>query len=371
MTIKERLKKFRWFYYSYREIVKRNAERKREWKYAVERFEEEKPEKGSLADYKKALFRHGVTYEEYMYCFEFWNKDEKQRKEYVSLSRLWCMYRKIVLVSVLRNAKNKTMCLQTFEKYVSRKWLYPKEVTYEAFKVFVNTFECIAKPVKGSLGKGIFMVEKGDEVYMKKLYAFCCEYDFFIEELLKGNKEMEEFHPKSLNTIRVLTISKDDRCELVAAAFRMGVGDGIIDNGSSGGVMAPIDINTGIVMKDGRDNKGNTYSVHPDSGKTIKGFAIPQWPNIVSACKNMSKGIDKLAFAGWDICVCDNGRIELVELNSYPSMTMMQTASLKGLKPRLCEIGKEVLGYDPVKLISVWSKSYVKYDDVYGRTDDE
>ena len=85
----------------------------------------------------------------------------------------------------------------------------------------------------------------------------------------------------------------------------------------------------------------------------------------------MAKIMDNLVFAGWDICVCENGHVELVELNSYPSVTIMQTATLQGLKPRLRALGKEVLGYDPVKLISVWSKSYVQYENIYGRTDGE
>lgn len=371
MIIKERLKKFRWLYYSYREIQKLKQARMLLWKNAVENFEEEKPTKGSLANYRQAMLRHLVSYDEYMYCYEFWNKDKKQWEEFISLLEIWCIYRKTVQVSVAQNAKNKILCLKSFEKFVSRNWLYPKEVTYTVFKEFINTFDCLAKPKKGSLGNGIFRIEKGDEDDIKRLYVFCCENDYIIEELLKGNKEMEEFHPNSLNTIRVFTISKGERCELISAVFRMGVGDRIVDNGFAGGILAPIDINTGVVTREGRDERGHTYTEHPDSGKTIKGFVIPQWQNVVNTCKNMAKIMDNLVFAGWDICVCENGHVELVELNSYPSVTIMQTATLQGLKPRLRALGKEVLGYDPVKLISVWSKSYVQYENIYGRTDGE
>lgn len=369
MTIRERLKKCRRLYYTYREIKELRNRRRWEWQCAVEKFKEEKPEKGSLEDYRKALLRHGVSYDEYMYCYEFWNKDEKKRNEYISLIESTAIYRKTVQVSVAQNSRNKKRGLQTFDKFVSRKWLYPKEVTYEMFKDFVNTIDCIAKPQQGSLGVGIFMVEKGDEEKMKELYAFCCENDIIIEELLKGNEEIQGFHPQSLNTMRVFTVSKGGRCELVASELRIGMGNSVVDNVSAGGIFAPIDLASGTIIRDGCDTAGNQYKVHPDTGKAFKGFVIPHWDKVVAACKTMTTIVPEMVFAGWDVCVLQNGEVELIELNSYPSMTGLQTAYRCGLKPRLSSIGKEILGYDPVKLISVWSKSYVEYEGIYGKLD--
>ena len=120
------------------------------------------------------------------------------------------------------------------------------------------------------------------------------------------------------------------------------------------------------VCRDGADKLGNTYVVHPESGKAFKGFVIPHWTEVVDTCKKMSSVVPELVFAGWDICVLQDGTVELVEVNSTSNMSGLQTANGKGIKPRLRDVGKRILGYDPVKLISIWSKSYVKYDGKYG-----
>lgn len=366
-AIKKRMKKLHRFYYMYREVMKRREERKKLWSKAVERFREEQPKVGSLGDYKNALLRHRVSYEEYMYCYEFWNLDEKQRDEYISEMEIRCVYRKTVQTSFDRLCSNKVLLIRRFNSFVHRKWAYTGSMSFEEFENFVSSTDCIVKPIFGSMGRGVFVIRKNDSHNWKELFEYCRKNNMLIEERLRACKEMEEFHPQSLNTIRVFTVSKDGRCEILASEFRVGVGDSVVDNASNGGIVAAIDLQTGIIIGNGVDKAGNNYEVHPNSGKTFNGFAIPYWNNVVDASKAMSAIVPEMVFAGWDIGVLQNGEIEMIEVNSYPQMTGLQMAYHKGLKPRLSALGKEVLGYDPVKLISVWSKSYVKYEGVYGR----
>ena len=366
-AIKKWVKKFHRPYYMYRELMKQREERKALWRVAVEKFREEQPKTGSLSDYKNALFHHRVSYEEYMHCYEFWNLDEKQRNEYVSEKEMRCIYRKTVQVSFDRLCSNKTLILKRFDKYIHRKWAYVGFMSIEDFENFVSSTDCIVKPIFGTLGRGIFVVRKDDGHNVQALFEYCRKNNMLIEERLRACKEMEDFHPQSLNTIRVFTVSKSGHCEVIAAVFRMGVADHVVDNGAAGGILASIDLNTGVVTSEGRDENGHSYLSHPDSGKTIKGFVIPHWDMVVSTCKEMANSVEEIVFAGWDICVLPNGKVEIIEVNSYPSITVLQTAAKTGLKPRLRAIGNEVLGYDPVKLISVWSKSHVKYDSIYVR----
>jgi hypothetical protein len=366
-TVKERMKKFRRFYYVYREWRKLQENRKKLWEEAVGKFEEECPNHGSLADYKRALYRNRVSYEEYMKCYEFWRLDENHRDEFISEMEMRCIYRKTVQVSFDRLCSNKVLLYKQFEKYVHRKWHYSGSMSLETFQDFVSFSDCIGKPISGTLGRGVFMIWKGEERNWQELFDYCRENSIIVEERVRACKEMEEFHPQSLNTIRVFTISKNNRCELVAAIFRMGVADHVVDNGAAGGILALIDLNTGVVTGEGRDESGHSYLLHPDSGKSIKGFAIPHWDIVVKVCKEMANSFEEIVFAGWDICVLPDGNVEMIEVNSYPSITVLQTAAKTGLKSRLRVVGKEVLGYDPLKLISVWSRSHVKYESVYGR----
>ena len=360
-------KKFHRFYYVYRELRKLQEERKQLWKDAVEKFNNERPEHGSLSDYKHALFRHRVSYDEYMHSYKFWNLEEKQRDEYVSEKEIRCVYRKTVQVSFDRLCCNKVMILKSFNRFVHRKWAYTGSMSVEDFEKFVSSTDCIAKPIFGTLGRGVYVIRKDESHNWQELFEDCRKNNILIEERLRACKEIEEFHPQSLNTLRVYTISKDGRFEILAAEFRVGVGDSIVDNASAGGIVAAIDLETGIIIWDGEDKAGNKYQVHPNSGKAFKGFVIPYWNKVVDVCKELSTVVPEIVFAGWDICVLENGEIEMVEVNSYPNVTGLQIAYHKGLKPKFRTLGKKVLGYDPMDLISVWSKCYVNYEGVYGR----
>ena len=365
--LKERMKKLHRLYYVYREMKKRKEEKEKLWCEACNKFRDEQPQVGSISDYKHALSHHRVSYDEYIHCFKFWNLDERQRGEYISEMEMRCIYRKTVQVSFDKLCSNKALLLKKFNRFVHRKWAYTGSMSIEDFEGFVASTDCVAKPVFGTLGRGVFVIRKDDSHNGQMLFEYCRKNNMLIEERLRACKEMEGFHPQSLNTVRVFTISKDGRCEILASEFRVGVSDSVVDNASAGGIVAAIDLQTGTIIGDGVDKAGNTYEVHPDSGKTFKGFVIPYWADVVDACKAMSVIVPEMVFAGWDIGVLQDGEIEMIEVNSYPQMTGLQMAYHKGLKPKISALGKEILGYDPVKLISVWSKSYVKYEGVYGR----
>lgn len=367
ITLKKWMKKFHRFYYIYREFVKLRVDRDMLWDDAVAKFKEENPEKGSIDDYKNALYCNRVSYVEYMHCYEFWKLDKMQRDKFVSEKEMSCIYRKSVQVNFDRLCRNKVLLLKKFRKYVHRPWTYSDMLSIDTFIDFVSSKDCVGKPIGGTIGRGVFMIRKEEDHDWQKLFEYCREHKILVEERVRACRELEDFHPQSLNTIRVFTISKDGRCELVASELRVGVGDNIVDNASAGGIVAAIDLETGIIIGDGADKAGNRYKAHPDTGKVFKGFVIPHWQKVVDMCKEMSIIVPEMVFAGWDICVLPNGDIEMMEVNSYPNITGLQTAYQKGLKPRLSALGKEVLGYDPVKLISIWSKSYVKYESVYGR----
>ena len=82
---------------------------------------------------------------------------------------------------------------------------------------------------------------------------------------------------------------------------------------------------------------------------------------MIVACKEMATYIPKKVFAGWDVSVLDTGEIELIEVNSGPNIMGLQTSHGCGFRPRIQSLGKDLLGFDLMKLISVWSKPYSNY----------
>ena len=358
--VTESLKKWDRLYAFIRETKKLKADRKLLWKDAVKQFEEKKPKEGSLQDYRKAMIRHRISFKEYT-TYRFFDLDENERNAYLSEKEMKCIYRKIAETQTLKWCVDKILSHEKFAPYMHRAWICPKSCSFDDFKQFVVSQDCIIKPSTGSLGKGVFMVRQGDDVDLKALYECCRQKNLIVEERLFSCQEIAEFHPESLNTIRVMTMSYGGRTEVIGSVFRMGVGTSIVDNGAEGGILAPIDSKTGVIIGDGKDEDGHVFKQHPDSGKTIKGFHIPYWEKLIESCKRMVSLVPEIRIVGWDICVCADGRIEMIEVNSAPHIMVLQTAYGIGLKPRILTLGKEVYGYNLIQLTHVYKGPRVNY----------
>lgn len=354
-AIRERLKKCDWLYALYREIKLSKRQRKKLWAVAVAQFAEGQPKEYTLRDYKRSLRRQMVSFKEY-HDYEFWRLSNKERCKYISEWELNCIYRKVVDKEVVNQLFNKLMTLLRFENYVHRAWLCPYLSTFEEFSRFVSTHDSIIKPINGSLGIGVFKVKKDEAVDLRELYDKCFENYLIVEECVSACHEMEEFHPQSLNTLRVMTIAKDGRMEVVASMFRMGTSDNVVDNGSRGGILAPVEIRSGVVCGEGKNKEGKVYIYHPDSQKAIKGFVIPHWDKVLETCREMSKVVKEAELIGWDLCVLENGEIELIEANSTSNIMGLQVAHGYGLKDRIQTLGKDVLGYNVIKKKYIWSR---------------
>lgn len=266
-----------------------------------------------------------------------------------------CIYRKLGDRKVRDIFHDKVEFLKTFKSYIHRHWALVAELTQEQFKTMIQQYDCIAKPIGGTHGDGIFKIRAAEVTDWDALYSKCQNGNMLIEECVQACDEIAAFHPSSLNTIRVVTFSNQDRCVVFGALFRMGAHGSVIDNTHAGGVYAPINVETGVIDIEAIDAKNNRYSNHPDTGKPIKGFKIPCWEQILETCKAATQTIPNIHFAGWDLCVTKDRQVEIIEGNHAPDFDGGMQAPLKiGVKMRVQQIVMELMGVDPLKLISIW-----------------
>lgn len=185
---------------------------------------------------------------------------------------------------------------------------------------------CIIKPRTDSGGHGVELCtitpNNRDQVWER-----LTSQDMIAEELLEQCPEMAALHPSSVNTVRALTI----RGKLCSAVLRMGVGGGFVDNGCSGGIFAGLDVDTGIVTTQGADLMEHRFLLHPTTGLTIPGFQVPQWEQVRRTVEEAVTLVPNAIIVGWDVAVTAQGPV-LIEGNAYPSVQIMQTAGMQGLK---------------------------------------
>lgn len=262
-------------------------------------------------------YRFGA--EEY-FCYHFIDKPEEERKTFIS------DFNRIDFCEKLNQPKNlaifddKFKSAQVFGKYYGRDICGVKsEKDFQKLKEFTKKHKrFMFKPLTGTCGQGIEIIEKElSDSDLKKMISDNCRGSkdgFIVEELLVQIPEMAQFHPSSLNTIRVATVKYDDGVEAIAAFFRTGRGGNIVDNAGAGGVFGTIDISSGVIDAVG-DEYGNSYEVHPDSLIKMVGFEIPRWQEAVDMAKELALIVDGNRYAGWDLALTENGWV-MIEGNA-------------------------------------------------------
>ena len=82
---------------------------------------------GTLADYTDALKRHWVSYSEYAHQYEFYNKSEIERSEFVSRLKMAYFYWRYVPGTVKPFFRNKNIFLKKFSAFIHREWIFVPE----------------------------------------------------------------------------------------------------------------------------------------------------------------------------------------------------------------------------------------------------
>lgn len=230
---------------------------------------------------------------------------------------------------------NKLKFNETFESFLGRAYLAIDATTpFEVFLSFVNTYPMIfIKPLSAFGGRGIRRVNVATEDAARELFAEISAQPCLIEETLDQAEELSRLNPSSVNTLRVVTmVDRDGAIHSPFANIRIGRSDSVVDNFSSGGITASVDIETGIVVSQGWDKAGNKYTLHPDSRKQIIGFQVPEWEQVMTTVKSAAAMVPSLRYIGWDVVVRKDRRISLIEGNRAAEARMFQVTQNRGLK---------------------------------------
>jgi len=252
--------------------------------------------------------------------FEMYNLNSKQRKTVITRGINNSFIKKYNNPSYTHIFNNKNEFNEKFQKFIKRDWMIVNENNKEEFLKFIkNKDKIIIKPLDGTHGDRIEKLSKKE----KKLYEHILETKaFLVEEVVIQDDIMQKLNSSSINTIRAITVFKNNKAYIVAAYIRIGNGK-VVDNFNNGGMTAPINVDNATVEFPALDKKGNLYERHPITGTQIIGFKIPKWNEIQKLVTEAGKVIPEVRFVGWDVCISEKGPL-LIEGNNFPGHDIYQ-----------------------------------------------
>lgn len=275
--------------------------------------------------------KYGFHVDEYFY-YGLKNISHIGKLEFINEETRWNYYDKLNDRENYSLFDNKQKTYNIFKKYYKRDivTIYG-ENEYELYNDFVQKYdEIILKPENSSGGKGVRLLDKSTDNFDNLITEY--SNGFLMEPVLKNGHEFAEFHKESLNTVRIATVRLDDRVEIPFAFARFGANGRSVDNFSSNGILCSIDIDTGIIYATFRKDMKRCI-VHPDSKKTLLGFKIPCWDELVSTVKELSQIVPTNRYTGWDMAHTENGWV-MIEANARGQF-VNQMPGREGIKKKI------------------------------------
>jgi hypothetical protein len=137
----------------------------------------------------------------------------------------------------------------------------------------------------------------------------------------------------ALPTARMTTIRNEaGEPELVTSVLRFpSVPDALVDNIKAGGLMAPIDPETGALGAACRGKAAGEVEVHPVTGEPVAGLSLPDWAEAKAlVLRAHAEVFPEYSMVGWDIAFTPQGPV-LIEGNGKPCIVVAQRATGRGI----------------------------------------
>ncbi len=280
-----------------------------------------------------AIF-YGASISDY-FAYGFYKLNHTGKQEFITYRRFHKILRKANNPNDIDICRSKIHFNNYFSDLLGREWLDTQNTTKEELGAFLKRHEYFfLKEILSYRGVGVRRIASNKldiNVFMKEcLNDEKCHY--IIEEPLQEIESLQEFHPWSINTIRVVTLFDTNAgiVHFMNARLRMGNKKNNVDNFHFDGIGANIDIETGIINGVGYDTHNQTYLIHPLTGKQIIGFKIPKWEECKQFIEKTARRMPTIRYVGWDLVIRSDGEMCLIEANDNADHDFQQLHN-KGL----------------------------------------
>lgn len=248
--------------------------------------------------------------------FEFYNLNSKERRTYLTRVKNNQIVKMFNNKEMSRKFDDKIEFNKIFNKYLKRDWLYIDNNYKEFVKFCDNKKDFIAKPVDGSGGEGIELINV-DQKKLKSIYEYLVSNNkLLVEEKIIQNKRIAKLNSTSVNTFRIVTFFDGKDTHILNVVFKIGNG-GVTDNFSSGSMYTFV--RDGKIIVPAIDRDDNIFYEHPISKVKIVGYEIPNYDKAIDLVKKCAKEVSEVKYVGWDVAITDNDAV-IIEGNCFPGV---------------------------------------------------
>lgn len=253
--------------------------------------------------------------------FAMYDLNKKQRKTIITRGINNELIRKYNNPKYIKYFSSKIEFNMKFNKFLKREWLElePDEESFKMFKTFAyKHHQIVAKPSSISCGEGVEILSVNRKNSKEVFEMLIRTNKTLVEEVSKECDELKNFHPSSINTIRVITLNQ----EIVAAFFKIGNNNKVVDNFNLGGLVAPINISTGIIDYLAINKEGELFREHPLTNEQILWFKIPKWKQVKNFIAKVCEIVPEVGYVGWDVAI--DKEPYLIKGNYFPEHVLYQ-----------------------------------------------
>jgi len=300
-------------------------------------------------DYAKVHSLYGARIDVDFFCGQLYRKSRLVWRESFATQRRFAFRDKIQARGSWVIFQDKRVFYKEYADFLHRKWMLANASTdVEQLKAFIGDCggEVFVKVPVSDGGHGVSHCTMEDVAEIQQLIG--SEDEVIMEERLVQCDEIAAFAPSSVNTLRVITIvDGGGTVHIGAISLRMGGGEAVIDNYSSGGISALVDVESGVIFTPASNNSNKQYIFHPTTGKQIVGFKIPDIEGYKQFALQLAARHPEMRYVGWDIMKNNKGEFCVVEGNKDAGTNTIETQRLVGKLPyyRALAAGEDVTRY--------------------------
>lgn len=179
-------------------------------------------------------------------------------------------------------------------------------------KVFVKA----ATDSSGGAGVKMIEVEGADSKIVDELLKPFVG-DTIIQIPIKQSDIMNKLHPSSVNTLRIISLlDRRGQVKIYSCIVRMGVGNAVVDNASSGGITCGVDEN-GRLKPIAFTAKGDKIDRHPTTNIQFDEIVVPNFMLAKQLVHQAHLMIPHFRLVSWDIAFDENDQPLMLEVNLH------------------------------------------------------